>query len=126
MTKKKIDVSEREISSGQSLGDLLSNAGLHVSKDAGSKEESIRPVAPVKQKQKEPLHLRIEKKARQGKVVTIVSGFTGLTGVIEDLAKVLKAQCGVGGSVKDREIVLQGDLRNKVGALLVQQGYKVK
>ena len=56
------------------------------------------------------MHVRIEKKARQGKVVTIVFGFTGLTGVIEELAKKLKSQCGVGGSVKDREIVLQGDL----------------
>jgi translation initiation factor 1 len=126
MSKKKIDTSERDTSAGQSLGDFLSNAGLQVSKNAANlpKEEPSKPQTPVKQK--EALHVRIEKKGRHGKVVTIIAGFTGLTGVIVDLAKTLKSQCGVGGSVKDREIVLQGDLRQKVVGLLVQNGYKAK
>jgi translation initiation factor 1 len=126
MAKKKIDVSERELSAGQSLGDFLSNAGLNISKDAHveTDPEPIKPKVPSKQK--DPLYLRIEKKGRQGKVVTIVGGFTGLTGVIEDLAKKLKSQCGVGGSVKDREIVMQGDLRKKLTELLRKEGYSVK
>ena len=126
MTKKRIDTGERDISSGQSLGDFLNNAGLQISKDVGKQPEVEQPTLKGPAKQKEPLHVRIEKKARQGKVVTIVFGFTGLTGVIEELAKKLKSQCGVGGSVKDREIVLQGDLRQKVTQLLCEQHYYVK
>lgn len=127
MSKKKIDTSERDTSAQHSLGDFLSQAGLNVSKDANN---TPAPPEPPKRKgppiQKEPLHVRIEKKGRHGKVVTIVSGFTGLTGIIENLAKQLKTQCGVGGSVKDREIVLQGDLRKKVVDLLIKEGYKAK
>jgi translation initiation factor 1 len=125
MSKKRIDTNERDTSAGQSLGDFLSGAGLKISKDAADlPAEPETPKAPMKQK--ESLHVRIEKKGRHGKVVTIIAGFTGLTGVIEDLAKTLKSQCGVGGSVKDREIVLQGDLRKKVVVLLVKNGYKAK
>lgn len=127
MSKKKIDTSERDTSAGQSLGDFLSKAGLNVSQDANNPPP---PPEPKKQKgppiQKDPLWVRIEKKGRHGKVVTIISGFTGLTGIIEGLAKKLKSQCGVGGSVKDREIVLQGELKKKVTDLLVKFGYKTK
>ena len=126
MAKKRIDIGERDITSGQSLSDFLSKAGLEVSKDIPKEQETVQPKTKRPAKQKEPLHVRIEKKGRHGKVVTIVSGFTGLTGIIEDLAKKLKSQCGVGGSVKDREIVLQGDLRKKVDSLLTAHGYRVK
>ncbi len=126
MTKKRIDISERDTSSGQSLSDFLSKAGLEISKDAAKQPEMEPQKVKGPVKQKEPLYVRIEKKGRHGKVVTIVAGFTGLTGLIEDLAKKLKSQCGVGGSVKDREIVLQGDLQKKVMQLLQDQGYKVK
>lgn len=126
MTKKRIDTNEREISAGQSLSDFLSKAGLEISKDAKSQPEPEQPKPKGPAKQKEPLHVRFEKKHRAGKMVTIVTGFTGLTGVIEELAKKLKSQCGVGGSVKEREIILQGDLRQKVVQLLRDQGYQVK
>jgi translation initiation factor 1 len=125
MTKKKLDTSERE-STGQSLSDFLKNAGLQVSANSNNQIEMEKPVITAPLKQKDPLHVRIEKKGRQGKVVTIVAGFTGLTGVIEELSRKLKSQCGVGGSVKDREIVLQGDLRQKTIELLRGHGYQVK
>lgn len=125
MTKKRIDTTERD-SSGQSLSDILSKAGLQISNDAAKQPEPEVPKMKGPAKQKEPLYTRIEKKGRHGKVVTIVAGFTGLTGVIEDLARKLKSQCGVGGSVKDREIVLQGDLQKKVIGLLRDHGYQVK
>jgi len=127
MSKKKIETSERDTSAGQSLGDFLRQAGLEVSgetQDLPSRDDlPERQGPPI---QKTPLHVRIEKKGRHGKVVTIVSGFTGLTHTIEDLAKRLKSQCGVGGSVKDREIVLQGDLRKKTVELLLKEGYRAK
>jgi translation initiation factor 1 len=61
-----------------------------------------------------------------GKVVTVVKGFIGKERDLDDLARMLKSKCGVGGGAKDGDILIQGDHREKVLTLLIQQGYKAK
>ena len=67
--------------------------------------------------------MRIERKGRKGKTVTLITGFVGQTADLEVLGKELKAKCGIGGSVKEGEIILQGELVERVVALLREMGY---
>jgi translation initiation factor 1 len=72
------------------------------------------------------LKVMIDKKQRKGKEVTIVAGFVGTEDDLKNLGKNLKQKCGVGGSVKDGEIMVQGNQRDKIMDYLVEDGYKVK
>lgn len=74
--------------------------------------------------QQQNLRVLLDKSGRAGKQVTLVTGFTGKTRDLEQLAKTLKSKLGIGGSVKDREIILQGDWRDKAVQVLAQLGYK--
>jgi len=79
--------------------------------------------AETLEKNRQRLRVAIEKNGRGGKVVTIVRGFVGTSDDLKSLGKYLKTKCGVGGSVKDSEIIIQGDLKDKVIALLKSDGY---
>ncbi|SFT02223.1 translation initiation factor [Sphingobacterium wenxiniae] len=72
------------------------------------------------------LKVSLDRKARKGKIVTIVEGFIGTEDDLNDLAKKLKQKCGVGGSAKDGEILVQGDFKSKIFDLLKAEGYQVK
>ena len=84
-----------------------------------STEETLAPEA-------QDLRVMLDRKQRKGKSVTLVSGFLGEEEDLKDLAKMLKSKCGVGGTAKDGEILIQGDHRNKILELLKSAGYKAK
>ncbi len=74
-------------------------------------------------KEKQLLRIELDKKHRRGKSVTLITNFVGTDDDLQTLAKLLKTKCGVGGSARDGEILLQGDFRAKALELLIQNGY---
>nr|MBS0037137.1 translation initiation factor [Saprospiraceae bacterium] len=81
---------------------------------------------PDKSKEKKkdyPVRIKLEKKGRGGKIVSIVSGLKVNPDHLEDIAKDLKSKCGTGGTSKNGEIIIQGDHRDKMIEILLKKGY---
>lgn len=85
-------------------------------------DTAVETLDPEKQK----LTVTIDRSGRNGKQVTLVKGFVGSEEDLSALGKALKVKCGVGGTAKNGEITIQGDLRDKVTQLLLAMGYKAK
>jgi translation initiation factor 1 len=103
------------------LGGLVysTNPNLKIEEDEETTEDALNPNQQL-------LYLELDKKQRGGKKVSLVSNFKGSDAEIETLGKMLKNKCGVGGTVKDGEILIQGDHRDKIFKLLIEAGFKVK
>lgn len=90
------------------------------------KPEEESTADETKKPNQQNLLVTFERKHRGGKSVTLVKNYVGSVEEMEDLCKKIKTKCGVGGSVKEGEILIQGDIKQKVGDLLKEWGYKVK
>lgn len=95
------------------------NPDFKYSVDSEPEQETLPP-------QRQRLIVRIDRRQRAGKQVTLVEGFVGTSADLAALAKTLKTKCGVGGTAKEGEITIQGDLRDKVTSLLQSMGYNAK
>ena len=83
-------------------------------------EPMVETLPPSQQK----LHVRMERSGRGGKTVTVVDNFVGTDDDLNALGRTLKTKCGVGGSVKDGQIIIQGDFRDRITTLLQEMGWK--
>jgi translation initiation factor 1 len=86
--------------------------------DTGAEEEP-----ETLPKERQTLRIALDKRNRGGKQVSLITGFVGKTGDLEALGKLLRVRCGAGGSVKDGEIIIQGDFRRRLLEILQKEGY---
>ncbi|MGG7034161.1 MAG: translation initiation factor [Flavobacterium sp.] len=110
----------KKISSLEDLGGFVFSTNEDF--EFNSNEETTETLSPNKQR----LEAHLDKKNRGGKVATIIKGFQGSEEDLKALGKMLKTKCGVGGAVKDNEIIIQGNFRDKIMEILKNEGYNVK
>jgi translation initiation factor 1 len=95
------------------------NSEFSYSHGQGEEHKTLPPA-------QQSLRILLDKSGRAGKQVTLITGFSGTSADLESLTRMLKAKCGVGGSCKEGEVLIQGDVRDKVVAILAKDGYRAK
>jgi translation initiation factor 1 len=95
------------------------NPDFQYENDSDDEQDTLPP-------RQQNLRVMLDRKKRKGKSVTLVTGFVGSDSDLKDLGKLLKSKCGVGGTVKEGEILIQGDFCNRAIEILKNEGYKVK
>ena len=111
----------KKLNSFESLGNINFK---NLRKDISPKSSSI--IKPDTQKKNQNLEAHFSNKGRAGKVITIIKGFDGDPHSIKKFAKVIKTHIGTGGSIKNKEVIIQGNFRDKIIVFLESLGYKVK
>lgn len=95
------------------------NPDFNYSYDEETEETTLPP-------QQQDLRVLLDKKSRKGKRVTLITGFRGKSDDLINLGNMLKIKCGTGGSVKEGEIIIQGDFTERIIKILHDNGYKAK
>lgn len=109
------------------MTDWKSRLGMVYSTDPDFRYTTDEPCEePTPPPARQSLRVWLDRKQRAGKVVTLVRGFRGTAADLEELGRMLKQRCGVGGSAKEGEIIIQGDHRDRVVDILTRSGYRCK
>lgn len=95
------------------------NPDFNYEYDHSEEQETLSP-------EKQNLKIKTDSKQRKGKIVTIISGFTGTDNDLNILGKELRTFCSSGGSVKEGDIIIQGDMKERIFKYLISKSYKVK
>jgi len=112
-------MAKKKLSSLEDLGGFVFSTNDDFEVNDDSVEETLAS-------KEQYLEAHFSNKGRGGKIVTVIKGFVGLDEDLKKLGKLLKVKCGVGGSVKDNEIIIQGNYRDKIVQILQKEGYNIK
>jgi len=110
---------KKKLSSLDDLGGFVFSTNESFEFDKEDNQETLAP-------NKQFLEALFSNKGRGGKTVTVITGFIGSEEDLKALGKMLKTKCGVGGSIKDNEIIIQGKYRDKIMEILKKEGYNIK
>jgi len=112
-------MAKKKLNSLEDLGGFVFSTNDDFELENETVEETLAP-------NEQQLEAHFSNKGRGGKVVTVIKGFVGTEDDLKALGKLLKVKCGVGGSVKDGEIIIQGNYRDKIVQILEKEKYNVK
>jgi len=112
-------MAKKKLNSLEDLGGFVFSTNDDFELENETVEDTLAP-------KEQHLEAHFSNKGRGGKVVTVVKGFVGTEDDLKALGKLLKVKCGVGGSAKDGEIIIQGNYRDKIVKILEKEGYNVK